>query len=121
MPSDTETTHAGAFIVSEAPGTLSREAITVVSGQTLVAGAVVGIVTASSKYAEYDNGAGDGTETAAGVLFEAVDASAADAAGVVVKRLAEVNLSELVWKSGASQGDKDAGMVDMATDYVVGR
>ena len=116
-----ETTHAGEFIVSEAPGTLSRESITVVSGQTLVAGAVVGIVTASSKYAEYDNDAVDGTETAVGVLFDAVDASAADAPGVVVRRLAEVSLGKLVWESTADQADKDAGVVDMATDYVIAR
>ncbi len=117
----TEKTHAGEFILSEAPGSLSREQITVVSGQNLVAGAVVGIVTASSKYAEYDNGLVDGTETAVGVLFDAVDASSADAPGVVVRRLAEVSLGKLVWEGTASQGDKDAGVVDMANDYVIAR
>src|SRR5689334_16905748 len=47
----TEDLHAGAFIASEGPGTRSRDAITVLSGQNLKVGAVLGKVahgTASS-------------------------------------------------------------------------
>jgi hypothetical protein len=40
----TEVVHAGEVVVSEAPGSLSREKITVLSGQNLVAGSVVGRV-----------------------------------------------------------------------------
>ena len=117
----TEGSHAGEFLVSEANGSRSRDAVVVVSGQNLVAGAIVGVVTASGKIAEYDNAAVDGTEVAAGVLFEAVDASAADANGVVVLRDAEINLSEVTWKSGASQGDIDAGVADMLALGIVTR
>ena len=116
-----EGTHAGEFMVSEANGDRSREAVTVVSGQDLVAGAVVGIVTASGKYAEYDEAAVDGTEDAAGILFEAVDASAADAAGVAIVRDGTFNLAEVIWKSGASQGDIDAGVVDMTALGLIAR
>lgn len=42
--SDTEAMHAGEFLMSEAPGARSRDAVTVLSGQNLVAGAVVGRV-----------------------------------------------------------------------------
>jgi hypothetical protein len=51
MTTYTEDLHAGAFIASEAEGTRSRDAITVLSGQNLKAGAVLGKVahgTASS-------------------------------------------------------------------------
>jgi hypothetical protein len=41
----TEGQHAGEFLLSEAPGNLSRENVTVLSGQNLKAGAVVGRVT----------------------------------------------------------------------------
>jgi len=41
----TEGQHAGEFILGEAPGTRSRENVTVLSGQNLKAGAVVGRVT----------------------------------------------------------------------------
>ena len=102
MALSTETTHAGEFILSEANRTLSRETITVVSGQDLAAGDVVGIVTASGKYAIYDDAETDGTETAAGILFDAVDASAADKTGVIVARLAEVKASDLGWNSQAA-------------------
>lgn len=43
--SDTEGQYAGEFILSESPGSRSRDAVTVLSGQNLVAGAVVGKVT----------------------------------------------------------------------------
>lgn len=48
MASQTESIHAGEFLVSEAPGHRSREEITVLSGQDLVAGQVLGKVTVGS-------------------------------------------------------------------------
>ncbi|MBL4781790.1 MAG: head decoration protein [Porticoccaceae bacterium] len=116
----TEGRHAGEFIVSEANGSRSREAITVVSGQDLGAGDVVGKVTASSKYAIYNNAASDGTEVAAGILYAAVDASAADAGGVVVIRDAEVNAAEIGWNSQA-QGAIDAGTTDLLALGIISR
>jgi hypothetical protein len=116
----TEGRHAGEFIVSEANGSRSREHITVVSGQTLAAGDVVGKITATSKYAIYNNAAADGSETAAGVLYAAVDASTADVAGVLVARDAEVNASELGWNSQA-QGAIDAGTVDLLAVGIISR
>ena len=44
-----------------------------------------------------DPAAVDGSEAAAGIPYDAVDASAADAEGVAIVRLAEVNAAELVW------------------------
>lgn len=108
----TETTHAGGFILSEANGTRSRDNITVVSGETLAAGAVLGKITASGKYAAYDNTAADGSEVAAGVLYAAVDASAADAAGVAILRDAEVNANELGWAANDATGIT-AGKADL--------
>ena len=58
--------------------------------------AVLGKATASGKYKELDPAAVDGSEVAAGILYDAVDASAADAEGVAIVRLAEVNATELV-------------------------
>jgi len=122
----TEGTHAGEFLVSEANvgGTgvsRSRDSAVVVSGQNLVAGAVVGKITASGKFTEYDDAAVDGSEVAAGILFDAVDASAADANGVVIVRDAEFNAAEVTWKSGASQGDIDAGTADLLAIGVIAR
>ncbi len=110
----TEGKHPGEFIVSEGNGWISREAVTIVSGQNLAAGTVLGKITASGKYAAYNDGAADGTETAAGILFDNVDASGGDVAGaVMIARLAEVNGDELT-------GNDANGTADLlALDIVV--
>jgi hypothetical protein len=92
--------YAGEFVVSEGNGKISREIITVLSGQNLVAAAVLGKVTASGKFKALNPAAADGSEIAAGILYDAVDASAADAEGVAVVRLAKVNAAELAWPPG---------------------
>lgn len=99
MTTLTEGKYPGEFILSEANCSRSRETGTLVLGQNLSAGAVLGIITASGKLAAYDNDAVDGTQTAAGILFDNVDATAADVAGVVYfARDAEVRKSDLAWK-----------------------
>lgn len=110
--SATETRRVGEAILSEAPGTLSRESITVVSGQNLPNNAVVGKITASGKIAKYDNGASDGTEVAFGMLLAAVDATSADAPGVVIERLAELKADLLDWNTQDSTA-KTAGIADL--------
>jgi hypothetical protein len=91
MPKLQEDRYAGELVVSEGNGEISREPITVLSGQTLKAAAVLGEVTVSGKYKALDPAAVDGSEAAAGILHDAVEASAADAKGVAIVRLAEVN------------------------------
>jgi hypothetical protein len=95
----TEATRAGEFLLSEANGARSREPITLTGG-AFPAGQVLGKITASGKYTAYDATATDGSETAAAILYEAVDASTADATGVGVVRDAEVK--------GALLTDNDA-------------
>lgn len=107
----TETTHTGEFILSEANLNLSRDNITVASGQVLDAGQVIGKITATGKYAVYDNNAGDGTQTAAGILLAYTDASAGDALAVIINKDAEVIADSLVWESG--NGAEAAGLVDL--------
>lgn len=114
MTTLTEGVHAGEFILSEAAGDRSREEVTVVSGQNLVSGEVVGKVTASGKYAAYDDVAVDGTEVAAGVLYDAVDASAADASGVIIARDAEVD-------AGSLTGSDAAGVADLLAIGIIVR
>ena len=111
----TEGVYPAEFIISEAQGTRSRDTGTLASGNNLVASAVLGIVTASGKYAEHDPGAVDGTEDAVAVLYADVDASAADADCVVVSRDAEVDGNQLAWITGISAGDKTDGITSLAT------
>lgn len=120
MTTLTEGTHTGAYIVAEANGDRAREHVTVVSGQNLSAGDVVGKVTASGKYAIYNNGAADGTEVAAGILYAATDASEADMAAVISARDCTVNAGELGWNAQA-QPAIDAGVADLAALGIIVR
>ena len=63
MTAKTMNPGTGHFLKSEANGSLSREAIVIASGVgVLLAGTVLGKVTATGKYKAYDNDASDGTE-----------------------------------------------------------
>ena len=64
----------------------TRETITLLAGTAYPVGAVLGRITASGKYKLATSGGSDGAQTAAAVLIYAVDATAADASGLVVMR-----------------------------------
>lgn len=113
MTTLTEQGHAGGFIISEAAGNRSRDNVTVVSGQDLEAGSVLGKITATGKYAAYDNGASDGTQAAAAILIGKCDATAGDKAAAVINTDAEVNGDELVWVDDSPTSDVTAGLVDL--------
>lgn len=113
MAVKTEGKHDGEFLISESAGDRSRKNITVVSGQNLAAGTVVGKITASGKYTAYDDDNGDGSEAAAGILVCAVDATDADKAGVIIDRDAEVKDDLLVWASTNDATDITNGKADL--------
>lgn len=113
MTTLTEGRHTGEHIISEANGTRSREVVTLISGQNLQPGTVLGKITASGKYTLLAPAAEDGSEVAAAVLFAAVDATAADKAAVVNARDTEVQGACLTWPSGISAGEKTAATVEL--------
>jgi hypothetical protein len=121
MPVLNEGRYASEFIVSEGNGRISRETITILFGQNLTAAAVLGKVTASGKYKALDPAASDGSQTAAGVLYDAVDASAADAEGVGIVRLAEVNAAELLWPAGITAPQKTTALGQLASQNIIAR
>ena len=79
------------------------------------------IAEGTGKWTELAPTAQNGSEFAAGVLFGAIDASAADAACVVVTRDAEVIADELQWFSGASAGQKTTALAQLAAAGVIAR
>lgn len=209
----TEGQHAGEFIVTEANGSLSRESVTVLSGQNLKAGHVLGkvavgtatgaavsgntgngtigtvsagaaakagvytatciepatnggtftvedpdgvnvgtavvgtafsgpvvftiadgatdfvagdrftitVAAGSGKYKEYDPANTDGSQTAVAILYAAVDATGADAEGVIIARHAEVNAAELIWFASADANQKAAGLAQLKTHDIIAR
>lgn len=118
MTALTEGRHSGEFILSESNGNRSREEVTIVSGEDLAAGTVLGKITASGKYAAYDNGASDGTQTAVGVLLDACDASGGDTQATMIARDAEVNGEMLGYLTGA---DEAAGITDLLAVGIIVR
>jgi len=112
MTSLTEPTRAQSFVVSEAPGTLSREAVTIASGTAALSpGAVVGRLPATGEYTAYDQTATNGSEVAAGIVLEAVDASAAAAAVAILARQAEVATARVSYTGSRVKASLATGVV----------
>ena len=122
MTTLTENPHAGEFLISEANGTQSREVVTIASGSGVIkAGMVLGKITASGKYKTYDDDNADGSETAAAVAFDEVDATSADKKVTVIFRDAEVNLDALQWAATNDATDKTNGLADLAAKGILAR
>lgn len=112
MPTLQQGKWTGEFIISEANGSLSREQVTIAaSSPAMVPGTLVGKITASGKYAPYNNANNDGTETCVGVLYRGVPDSASDQKAVIVTRLAEVQRSELTGWDAAAEVELNARMI----------
>ncbi|MFG0501307.1 head decoration protein [Pseudomonas putida] len=86
-----EPVHAGEFLLSEGAGKISREVIELAPGEALVAGQVLGQLTANGQFAPYSPEAEDGSETAKCILFASVASSEVVRRGRAVVRLAEVS------------------------------
>lgn len=99
----TEGRHEGEFIGELALGVgYHVDEITLLSGENLPAGAVLGKVTASGKYVAYDPaGTDDGRRTVAGVLVPNADASDADVVTrALVRGPCTINKFDLTWADG---------------------
>ena len=113
-PVFTEGLNLGDLLKYEAPNLYSRDQVTVAAGQVLALGAVVGVITASSKVKVVDPSASDGSEVAAGVLIQAVDANLADRDdGLIVARHAIVADHALVWPTGITVAEKKSAVAQL--------
>ncbi len=112
----TEGKHAGEFLVSEAPGTLSRDKVTVTvpANTTLEPGSVLGKITATGKYVRYDDSLATGAEVAKGVLYNELEnetGAPVDVETTIVNLNAEVRKADLVWLDEAN--DETPGLADL--------
>lgn len=124
----TEGRHTAEHIVSEANGTRSREAVTLLSGNNLPAGAVLAKLTTGANTGKYTKlnptstaDPADGTKVAAAILFAPVDASAADHAAVITARHAEVKAAALGWPAGITTPQKTTALAELAALGIVAR
>ena len=86
MPVLTEQPSMGDVLKYEVNPNYTREVITLLQGMSYPVGSVLGKITASGKYTLSPATGADGSQTAAAVLLYAVDATLADALGIVVAR-----------------------------------
>ncbi|SFD67841.1 Bacteriophage lambda head decoration protein D [Thiohalospira halophila DSM 15071] len=103
----------GEMIISEGPGAISRDTVTIGTGN-LPAGQVLGKVTATGNYVAYSSGATDGSEVAAAILYAPADASGGAVDAVAVTRLAEIDSNVLT-------GLDDSATDQLADNYIIVR
>ena len=109
MPVITEGKNLGDLLKYEAPNLYSRDQVTVGAGQNLPLGTVVGLVTATAKLKQIDPSATDGSQYAAGVLMQAVDATLIDREdGLMLARHAIVADHALAWPAAITAAEKQA-------------
>ncbi len=116
MVDKVEGIHRGEHLVSEAPGSLSREVKDVAMGQDLVAGTI--LMLSTGKLVAHDgliDTAGDIITEVEGVLWDNVDASStgtnADTEAVYHDRLAEFTDADLTFPTESTAGGEKAAIL----------
>ena len=112
--SSTESTYLGDWLAWEQDNRYSRKDVTIVDGSTLVTGQAVGIVTASSKYAPFDQDLSDGTETCVGISVGDYAPDGADVTGTIICRDAIVVEDNLTFPSDITAGEQATAMAALA-------
>lgn len=110
---------AGHFIAGESNFWRSRQHETLVAGNNLKAGTVLGRVTTGGKLTAHTPGASDGSQNAVAILFDDVDATAEDKRVVVLARDFEADGKVLIWASGITNTQKNTAIAAFAAQGVV--
>ena len=102
----TSTPRLAEFVLSESSGQRSRENVTVTqTGALIQSGTVISKLTANGKYVPYDNVGTDGSEVAAGILYNRLDAATGDVKAVAFVRDCEVNRKALTGLDTTGEAD----------------
>lgn len=110
-----------AFLLSEAPGTLSRENVMLAAGPAYEAGTVLGQITDGDEYTAVDPDAIDGSASARAILGLAATVRTAAEAVAVVDCCAEVVADLLVWPDGFTAGQIATGLTDLGLFFIKAR
>ena len=128
MAAHTEGNYIGDVLKREFEPLYNRETGTLISGQNLAVGAVLGKITDSGnitdrgKYTAVAPAASDGSEAACAVLLASTDASSADTKTIILARGPAVVAADfLVWPSGATSGQKTAATAQLTALGIVSR
>lgn len=117
----TERKRTGQYIASEANKYRSREEVVVTfPTDGLEPGTVLGKITATGKYVAHDNALSNGGQNAVAVLFEG-SSDAGDQNRTITARDSEVSENELIFKTGITDANKAAALVNLASVGIVAR
>jgi len=129
----TEAQHAGEFIVSEGPGTVSRDTETLQINHDLVDGTVLKFVVVSTvtylaplDADDFDTEGVDETVDLAGILIGARDSTVTGTNAAIpgvpyIARMAEVNSSLLTLFTGSTAQELADVLVALKANHVIGR
>lgn len=117
----TEGKQAGGFLVWEVLRDYTREIVTIASGAgKLEPGTVLGKITTGGKFTPLAPAATNGSQNAAAILWDQVDASTVDVSGVVVLRGPTiVNRQEIAWPVGATEAQIMAATTALAAIGII--
>ena len=115
-----EGNHGQEWLLSELEE-ISFETGMLISGQNVVSGEVLGLITESKKYTLHNAAATDGSQDAVAISMNDCDASGGDTKCLVVARIADVAETKLTWKSGISAPNKTAAIANLALQYIIVR
>jgi len=123
MPVLTQQPSMGDVLKYEVNPNYTREVITLLQGMPYPLGAVLGKITASGAFKLATSGGTDGAQTASAVLLYAVDATLADAEGIVLARGPSiVSRAELAYDASVDDGAKiTAKIAQLAAVGIIAR
>ncbi|WP_455480098.1 head decoration protein [Bartonella sp. B23] len=98
---------------------LSNEEVTFASGAEIVAGTVMGKVTATGNYVPLNLEAEDGSQVPAGISYANVDATKEEQRAVITARLSTVKASELIWPSSITAEQKKAAIQSLENNNII--
>lgn len=114
MPSLQEPMNLGDLLKYEAPNFYSRDRVSIVAGQSLPLGTVLGMLTTTAKLKQIDPSATDGSQYAAGVLMQDADATLADRDdGLMLARHAIVAERALRWPANITAPERQAATAQL--------
>jgi hypothetical protein len=117
MPVLTQPPTIGDVLKFEVNPNYTRETVTLAGGTAYPVGSVLGRITASGAHTLSPDTGADGSETATAVLLYAVDATLADAVGIVAARgPAIVSRDALAYDGSVDDGTKIAAKIGQLAD-----
>ncbi len=108
---------------TETPTRFCRDSVTILAGEALVTGTVLGKITASGKWVAWDGTASDGSEDAAAILITDIveGDTTADALAVALTRGPAVIIREKLTFADSDETRQDAAIAALADLNIITR